>query len=177
MRLLLLVKSYICFVWLLGEDSRQAGYTAFWRLFRYISGKNVKKMKINMTAPVAMQIQPVSESNSFCKKNFTMSFFVPFKHQKDAPAPSDSSVQLTFFQPFCAYVRVYGGYSNMKKVEEHYNELVKSLKRDGLGEEDYRTDAIYSAGYDSPRKFFNRHNEIWLISKKRSPIKGEVETL
>ena len=65
----------------------------------------------------------------------------------------------------------------MRKVEQHYNELVKSLKRDGLGEDDFRTDAIYSAGYDSPWKFFNRHNEIWLISKKQNPIKREVETL
>ena len=65
----------------------------------------------------------------------------------------------------------------MRMVEEHYDELVKSLQRDGLGEEDYRTDAIYSAGYDSPWKFFNRHNEIWLISKKQRPIKGEVDAL
>ena len=130
-----------------------------------------------MTVPVAMQIQPDPESESFCKNNFTMSFFVPFKHQKDAPAPSEASVQLTVFQPFCAYVKVYGGRSNMMMVEEQYHELVKSLQRDGLGEEDYRTDAIYSAGYDSPWKFFNRHNEIWLISKKQSPIKGEIETL
>lgn len=105
-----------------------------------------------------------------------MSFFVPFKHQKDAPAPSESSVQLTVFQPFCAYVRVYGGSSDMTMVEEEYKKLVESLKGDGLSEEDYRTDVIYSAGYDEPWRS-NRHNEIWLISKKRSPIKGEVETL
>ena len=65
----------------------------------------------------------------------------------------------------------------MKMVEKHYNELVKSLKRDGLGKEDFRTDAIYSAGYDSPWKFLFRHNEIWLISKNRSPNQREVETL
>lgn len=162
-----------------GERSKQAGKTAFWRLFQYISGNNAKKMKIKMTVPVAMQIQPVPESDSFCKNNFTMSFFVPFKHQKDAPAPSESSVQLTVFQPFCAYVRVYGGFSDMTMVEEEYKKLVEYLKRDGLGEEDYRTDVIYSAGYDSPwnRKLYNRHNEIWLISKNRSPMKGEIETL
>lgn len=130
-----------------------------------------------MTVPVAMQIQPDTKSESFCKNNFTMSFFIPFKHQKDAPAPSEDNVHLTVFQPFCAYVKVYGGFSNMKKVEQHYNELVEALKRDGLGDDDFRTDAIYSAGYDSPWKILNRHNEIWLISKKQIPIKGEVETL
>lgn len=159
-----------------GEDSKQSS-TAFWRLFRYIGGKNAKKMKIKMTVPVAMQMQPVPESNSFFKDNFTMSFFVPFKHQKDAPAPSESSVQLTVFQPFCAYVRVFGGFSDMTMVEEEYKKLVESLKGDGLSEEDYRTDVIYSAGYDGPWKWSKRHNEIWLISKKQSPIKGDVETL
>ena len=134
-------------------------------------------MKIKMTVPVAMQIQPDPESESFCKNNYTMSFFIPFKHQKDAPAPSEDTVHLSVFQPFCAYVRVYGGFSNMKMVEKHYNELVKSLKRDGLGEEDFRTDAIYSAGYDGPWKFLFRHNEIWLISTNRNPIQREVETL
>ena len=165
------------FVWLLGEERRRAGKTAFWRLFRYIQGNNAKKMKIDMTVPVVMQIQPVAESESFFKNNFTMSFFVPFKHQKDAPAPLEDTVHLTDFQPFCAFVRVYGGFSDMKKVEDNYNELVKSLKKDGWGAEDYATDAIYSAGYDEPWKSSNRHNEIWLISKRQKPIKGEDEAL
>ena len=165
------------FISLLGEDSKRAGKIAFMRLFEYISGNNTKKMKIDMTVPVAMQIQPDAESDSFCKNNYTMSFFVPFKHQKDAPEPSEDTVDLTVFQPFCAYVRVYGGYSNMRKVKYYYNKLVESLKRDGLGEEDFRTDAIYSAGYDSPWKFFFRHNEIWIISKKQNPIQEKVETL
>lgn len=132
---------------------------------------------MTVPVPVAMQIQPVAESDSFCKDNFTMSFFIPFKHQEDAPAPSEDTVHLTDFQPFCAFVRVYGGFSDMKKVEQHYNELVESLKKDGFGEEDYGTDAFYSAGYDSPWKFSNRHNEIWLISKSQKPIKGEDESL
>lgn len=56
----------------------------------------------------------------------------------------------------------------MKKVEQHYNALVEALKRDGLAD-DFQTDMMYSAGYDGPRKFRNRHNEIWLVSKKQSP--------
>ena len=137
-----------------------------------------------MTVPVTMQIQPNgAESKSFCKNNFTMNFFIPFKHQKNAPSPSASNVHLTVVKPFCAYLKVYGGYDNIRKVEANYNALVKSLKRDGIAD-DFRTDAIYSASYDSPIKFYNRHNEIWLVSKKHSPAlsvnKGEeleVDTL
>ncbi|XP_078385067.1 uncharacterized protein LOC144667511 [Oculina patagonica] len=158
-----------------GETSKQAGRTSFWRLFKYIQGANEEKMKIKMTVPVTNQIQPDTKSESFCKNNFTMSFFIPFKHQKNAPAPSDDNVHLTVVKPFCAYVRVYGGYSNMEKVEQHYNALVKSLKRDGLAD-DFQTDMMYSVGYDEPRKVFNRHNEIWLVSKKQSPAPDLLRT-
>ncbi|KAJ7365223.1 Heme-binding protein 2, partial [Desmophyllum pertusum] len=81
--------------------------------FRYIQGNNEEEMKIKMTVPVTMEIQPNSAESeeSFCRKNFTMSFFIPFKHQKNAPSPSADNVHLTVVKPFCAYVKVYGGYS------------------------------------------------------------------
>lgn len=124
-------------------------------------------MKIKMTVPVTRQIKLDTESESFCKNDFTMSFFIPFKHQNDAPAPSAENVRLTVVQPFCAYVRVYGGHSNMAMVEQNYNALVEDLKRNGLGD-DFRTDMFYSAGYNDP-KSANQHNEIWLVSKSQSP--------
>ena len=125
-------------------------------------------MKIKMTVPVTNHMQLDPKSDSFCKKNFTMSFFIPFKHQKDAPAPTADDVFLTVVKPFCAYVKVYGGYSNIRKVKQNYNALVKALNRDGLGD-DFPTDTLCTAGYDEPMKIFNRHNEIWLVSKKHSP--------
>ena len=149
--------------------SIEAGQKAFWRLFRYIQGNNEENVRIKMTVPVTMQMQPDETSGSFCKDNYTMSFFIPFKHQKDAPAPSAGDVHLTDTEPFCAYVKVYGGYSNDNRVERCYEALVAALKRDGFGD-DFRTDVIYSAGYDSSMKFWNRHNEIWLISKKHRPV-------
>ena len=57
----------------------------------------------------------------------------------------------------------------MEKVKQHYNDLKEELKRDGLGD-DFHTDVFYTAGYDSPFKRRGRHNEIWLISKKQSPV-------
>ena len=152
---------------------------AFWRLFNYIQGNNEKKMKIKMTVPVTMQMAPGKTPSSLSEDNRIMSFFIPFKHQKDAPTPSADDVRLTYVEPFCAYVMVYGGWSNKWKVQRNYKALVAALKRDGLGE-DFRTDAVYSAGYDGPSKIFNRHNEIWLVSKKHSPEstpQPEVETV
>lgn len=146
----------------LGERDSQA----FWRLFKYIQGNNAEKMKIKMTVPVAMRMQPGKKSGSL--ENRAMSFFIPYKHQKDAPAPTADDVRLTVAEPLCVYVKVYGGYSSMWKVKRNYNALVSALKRDGLGD-DFRSDVIYSAGYDKPSKIFNRHNEIWLVSKTQSP--------
>ena len=120
-----------------------------------------------MTVPVTMQIQPDTKSQSFSKSDYTMSFFIPFKHQKDAPAPSAEDVQLTVVQPFCAYVRAYGGRSNITRIEENYKALEEDLKTNGLGD-DFRTDMIYSAGYNDP-KSPKQHNEIWLVSKRQTP--------
>ena len=124
-------------------------------------------MKIKMTVPVTMQIQPDTKSESFSKNDYTMSFFIPFKHQKDAPAPSAEDVQLTDVQPFCAYVRVYESPSNIKVIEENYKILVEDLKTNGLGD-DFRTDMMYSAGYSKPW-IKKQHNEIWLVSKRQNP--------
>lgn len=151
-------------------ESKKASSKAFWQLFNYIQGSNVGRMKIKMTVPVTMEMQPrESGSEFFTKENYTMSFFIPFKHQKDAPAPSADNVRLTEVEPLCTYVKVYGGYSNMEKVKQHYNDLKEELKRDGRGD-DFRTDVFYTAGYDSPYKTEGRHNEIWLIRKKQTPV-------
>ena len=157
----------------LGNNYEQVGRAAFWRLFSYIQGNNEEGMKIKMTVPVTMKIQPDTKPESFSKNDYTMSFFIPFKHQKDAPAPSAEDVQLTVVQPFCAYVRVFESRSNIAKIEENYKALVEDLKSNGLGD-DYRTDMIYSAGYNKPRSV-KQHSEIWLVSKSQSPAPLPVD--
>lgn len=141
---------------------------AFMRLFKYIQGNNEEGMKIKMTVPVTMLMRPGKKSGSVSPEKRTMSFFIPFKHQEDAPAPSASDVQLSIAEPFCAYVKVYGGWSTASKVEENYQSLVAALKRDGL-RDDFHTDAFYSASYDEPWKMAKRRNELWLTSIKRTP--------
>eukprot|EP00954_Amorphochlora_amoebiformis_P014431 1129726-Amorphochlora_amoeboformis.AAC.1 len=67
--------------------------TGFGRLFSYISGANAKKEKVDMTSPVMCRVKEVGQG-PFCNTTFTVSFFVPFKHQEDAPQPTDPSVYL-----------------------------------------------------------------------------------
>ena len=52
------------------------------RLFRYISGENANKTKVEMTAPVRVMLE--AGEGPFCKDHFKVSFFVPFHLQVDA---------------------------------------------------------------------------------------------
>ena len=120
-------------------------------------------MKMKMTVPVAMKMNTGPRSMSYQ----TMSFFIPFKHQQDAPMPNNDKVNLEIVKPFCAYVKVYGGYSSLSKVRENYQSLVGELREDGRGDD--ISDSIFSAGYEDPRVLFNRHNEVWIVSKNNKP--------
>ena len=49
-------------------------------LYSYINGNNLDGRKLNMTTPVATQFFPTEEFRQ-AEKNFTVSFFLPFKFQ------------------------------------------------------------------------------------------------
>lgn len=145
-----------------GYEYDKAVRMGFQRLFDYIEGENVKKVKIPMTAPVAVEIQP--GQGPFCKNNFTVNFFIPFEDQASPVAPTNKDVFISTLPEFCAYVIVYGGYSNIDDIQKYSEELGEALVKDGLGDT-FRKDVFFFAGYDSPFRPINRHNEIWYIKK------------
>ncbi|XP_072265060.1 heme-binding protein 2 [Pyxicephalus adspersus] len=135
--------------------------TGFMRLFSYIQGNNEKKVKVEMTAPVTTYIQP--GAGPACESTVTVSFFIPSENQNDPPTPSDSNVFITERPEITVYVRSFGGFTNAAKNQEQIEQLSECLKRDG---KDFDTNVFYTAGYDSPFKLLNRHNEVWLIAKQ-----------
>ncbi|KAH3827998.1 heme-binding protein 2-like [Dreissena polymorpha] len=132
--------------------------TAFQRLFNYISGENDLKTKVDMTAPVATRIVPGAGPN--CESTFTVSFYIPPKHQKSAPAPTRNGVFIESFPQMTVYASGFGGFADDGHWVEHARELSEKLKQKNIHREFY-----FTAGYDSPFKMSNRLNEVWFVKK------------
>lgn len=131
-----------------------------YRLFGYYNGSNVQHEKINMTAPVLVDVE---------NSTYTINFYLPKKYQsKSSPPPPlplpSSSYQIKVEKlPKYKYaaVRRYGGFVSEKNIKEQ----LASLKK-GLEGTIYRRAALLNrytvAGYNSPMDLSNRVNEIFL---------------
>jgi hypothetical protein len=142
------------------DDLRKTG---FWRLYNYITGKNEQKLKINMTAPVLFKI---NASTAFSEEDqvYTMSFYLGDKFQSDdssssAPIPTEQGVFLQKLESNRYAVISYSGYSNQFKQEENLRNLGSYLKSNQIK---FNDSHYFFAGYDSPYRVFNRHNEVWV---------------
>ena len=80
--------------------SRMTSRDMFMRLFRYISGANKEKVKIEMTVPVATKYDAMGN-----KTKFRMLFFAPKKYQTSTPMPTNPQVAILKLPKICVYVR------------------------------------------------------------------------
>ncbi|XP_061742056.1 heme-binding protein 2 isoform X2 [Nerophis ophidion] len=124
-----------------------AGYSSTYKA-------TMSTVQVEMTAPVTGHVDP--GAGPTCESHFTVSFFIPVKHQANPPEPSDPDVFVEHRKEFTVYVRTYGGFSNENLKKEELLKLVESLKRDGV---EFVDKPYYVAGYDSPFKLLNRRNE------------------
>uniref|UniRef100_A0A8D0L912 Heme-binding protein 2 n=1 Tax=Sphenodon punctatus TaxID=8508 RepID=A0A8D0L912_SPHPU len=141
-------------------DWDSAVNAVFMKLFNYIQGNNEKKLKIEMTAPVTCYVE--SGAGPMCESTFTLSFYVPSEYQEEPAKPSEPDIFIENRPEITVFVRSFGGFASSTKNQEAALALAESLKRDGKVFED---NVYYTAGYDSPFKLFNRHNEVWLIKR------------
>ncbi|MGH0142877.1 UNVERIFIED_CONTAM: hypothetical protein FKN15_026732 [Acipenser sinensis] len=142
------------------NEENEAAKKGFWKLFNYIQGKNEKGTKIEMTIPVLKLVTHGSTS-------YTVSFFVPFLHQSSPLAPSEEEVIIEEKGEMTVFVRCFGGFVRGDKNSGEARLLAESLKRDGKS---FQEDFYYTAGYDSPFKLLNRHNEVWYLKKNGGVI-------
>merc|ERR1712149_90233 len=113
--------------------------------------------QVEMTVPVLASVQP--GQGPFCKENFTYHFYLPREFQKDPPKPTDPRVTNVEVDALNVAVLSYPGWSNENKVISHGKELFEFLKQDNVT---YTSENYFTAGYDSPFRLTDRHNEVWV---------------
>merc|ERR1711874_101519 len=119
----------------------------FMKLFRYISGVNKEQEEVEMTVPVLTRMRLLADG----MVNKQMCFYLNKKHQANPPTPTDPAVKIEQNKEFTVYVHTFGGYAMRDSV---------NLREAG---EEVDTALFYTAGYDSPMKFWNRRNEVMYL--------------
>eukprot|EP00310_Coccolithus_braarudii_P008483 CAMPEP_0183365508 /NCGR_PEP_ID=MMETSP0164_2-20130417/85040_1 /TAXON_ID=221442 /ORGANISM="Coccolithus pelagicus ssp braarudi, Strain PLY182g" /LENGTH=209 /DNA_ID=CAMNT_0025541059 /DNA_START=26 /DNA_END=655 /DNA_ORIENTATION=+ len=156
------IRSYKPSVWsstnVSGIDYDSAVRSGFMKLFDYIQGHNQPNVKVEMAAPVLVDIFP--GAGPACNSTFRVNFFMPFADQSNPPAPSDPTVIIRRVPAATFAVTSFGGYMQPfnSTVLPHATALDQALSSAGISHDHM----LHTAGYDSPFKIFGRHNEVWL---------------
>lgn len=146
----------------------------FKRLFNYIDEGNFLGVKIPMTSPVRVRMEP--SCGAFCKQNFTVSFFMPKEYQSDPPPPLDRDVFIEKDPPATYYVKSSGGFKiDDLSIAHMANALAQDLDEAGRR---YEASEWFVAGYDPPFRISDRHTEVWIKEKVKTAFGkvGDVET-
>lgn len=147
---------------------RDAGNRAFRKLFNYISGENIKREKIAMTAPViaegvnqgesiAMTAPVISEKH---QTGWKYAFVLPMDFtMENAPEPKDHSIVLREIEGRMVAVMRYSG----SWAHENYLEHCEKLKT-WLNQNNYQSlSDPRSAAYDPPWTLPSlRRNEVMI---------------
>jgi len=143
----------------------------FRKLFDYIQGENEKKSKIEMTAPVLVTVV-----NDTSRAHMEMNFFVPPSQVATIPTPSRDDVKITKLPAVCVYVYAYGGWQMglNKGFWKNVQVLKDALEKTGLTDTYDSNAGVFFAGYDSPWRLINRHNEVMVVKKgsEFTPFQG-----
>ncbi len=145
-------------------DFDQAGNKAFRRLFKYISGNNNSRQKIEMASPVSQESEsekiamtsPVGQQKS--QENWAVSFMMPASYSINMlPKPKDPKITLRQVKARQIAAIRYSGFWNEKSYLQHKNKLdvwIKKQRLTVIGEPIW-------ARYNAPfTPWFMRRNEI-----------------
>lgn len=139
-----------------GTGYERAVAVGFYKLFRYISGENLTGQKIDMTAPVRVTVSP--GVGPTCGDTFKIAFFIA-PSIKNPPPPSDSTVKIVTTPESTYYVNSFGGWATGAAYVDRARSVASALEGAGRKIDDA---CFVTAGYDSPFRLRNRHNEVWL---------------
>jgi len=135
----------------------------FMKLFRYIAGVNKDGQEIEMTVPVISKMAPME--NNMMKKE--MCFYITKEFQENPPQPIDDEVYLKKSTERVVFVKTFGGYAMRDIV---WVDNAAAFREELSDRSDELVDGFfYTAGYDSPMKFWNRRNEV-MFEKKNNEV-------
>ncbi|XP_070538539.1 heme-binding protein 1-like [Ptychodera flava] len=139
---------------------KDASVEGWKKLFAYLASGNDKKVNINMTVPVCIDIFPEIEDLTEMKMDFVVSFLLPEKHHTNTPQPKDDAIKIRSTPERVVYVRTFGGFAYDKEIKSEIQKLKESL-----GDKTFAKDVYYFCAYDSPMKLTGRRNEVWLVKE------------
>uniref|UniRef100_UPI00398E460F heme-binding protein 2-like n=1 Tax=Pristiophorus japonicus TaxID=55135 RepID=UPI00398E460F len=136
--------------------SNEQSYQAIARLKEYFHKKNEPGIQLERTAPILTTFRNI---NGLPRETAVYSM-VPRRYFTNPPAPRDTAVFLKRFPPMAMFVKSYEGwFFNQRRISE---KLYESLLREG---EQFQWDRFYTARYNSPLTFLNRHTEVWYLAR------------
>jgi hypothetical protein len=165
------IRQYDSFV--VAETSRQGTpseslSSGFNELFRYISGNNVSRSEIKMTAPVISSSEGKGERipmtapvlKQGLEGSSTIAFVMPpGSTLEELPQPKSPSVRLRVVPPHKVAVITFSGYATAGTIKEKTAGLEQSLQRYGVPVKSGPRIALYNPPWTPP---FMRRNEVMI---------------
>jgi len=140
-----------------GRDGEDISSGMFMKLFRYISGGNIQEQSIKMTIPVSTKVSRDTSSKTIITHR--MCFYIGQIYQDNPPQPNDPQVFIENRKPITIFTRQVPGYMYTSSWNIEVRVLSGILTNAG---ESFTTEPHWRVGYDSPMKFWDRRNEVWL---------------
>jgi len=145
-------------------DYNDAGNEGFRRLFRYITGSNESRAKIDMTAPVAQvpssekidMTVPVQQSAS--PDGWRVTFMLPSQYTLEtAPVPTDPRVRVREVPGRLMAVLRYSGRWTERNYVQKQSQLSEAIEAADVESIGQMQSALYNPPYTPP---FMRRNEV-----------------
>ena len=127
---------------------------AFQKLFNYISGKNQKSEKIEMTTPVTQYASGNQQ---------VMQFYLPTRFdQKSAPIPLNDAVEIASIESGYFAVIRYSGFASDKNFFKHASILKNSLEKENIEFKEPPIKATYNGPFTLPN--LRRNEAMYLVN-------------
>ncbi|PIN18147.1 hypothetical protein CDL12_09183 [Handroanthus impetiginosus] len=150
------IRSYKDALWISGPKISATSYKegaskGFLILYDYFKGNNEQHVKINLTAPVLIDVQ-----NTY----YTVHFYLPQKYQNGLPQPTRDTVKpVELPQHKYGAVRRFGGFLNDSSIATQIAAL-RAILQDIPYQVASSLDQFTVAGYTAPHRVDNRVNEV-----------------